>query len=56
MAAALATAMDLEKPGKVPANPPLSSLGLTVEPDRLQFDVWIPVAELKALVKERNHE
>ncbi len=51
LAAALATAADLEKPGKVPANPPLSTVALTIEEDRLQCDVWLPLAELKAIAK-----
>jgi hypothetical protein len=47
MAMALANGADLEKPGKLPANPPLSSLTLTVDADRLQVDLWIPAAEAK---------
>jgi hypothetical protein len=47
MATALARGDDLEKPGKLPANPPLSSLTLTVDADRLQVDFWVPGAEAK---------
>ena len=50
-AVALATAADLEKPGTVPANPPLSMAALTVAEDRLGCECWLPVPELKVLVK-----
>lgn len=43
----LLTAMDLEKPRKVAARLPLSSATLSVEPDRLQVDIWLPAAEIK---------
>lgn len=48
---ALATAADLEKPGKLPASPPLSTFALTTERDRVQLDVWVPLAEIKMLVQ-----
>jgi hypothetical protein len=51
LAYALATAADLEKPGKLPANPPLSTAALTIEQDRLQGDLWLPLAELKEIVR-----
>ena len=51
MAYALATATDLEKPGKLPANPPLTTAALTVEQDRLQADLWLPLAELKEIIR-----
>lgn len=51
MGIALATAADLEKPGKVAANPPLTTIALTVEEDRLQGDLWLPIPEIKVIVK-----
>ena len=39
----------LPKPGKL--GPPLSSVTLSVEPDRVQADIWMPPAEIKVLLK-----
>lgn len=43
---ALWTAAGLQRPADKPS---LSSLALTVEPDLLQLDVWMPAAEFKIL-------
>jgi hypothetical protein len=51
MVAALAAAGDLETPAKLPAHPPLTSLALAIEPDRLQVDVWVPLEEVKVIMK-----
>ena len=48
---ALAKATDLEKPGQIKPGEALSSVALTVEPDRLRLDLWIPSAEFKAISK-----
>lgn len=52
MGIVLATAADLEKPGKVAANPPLTTVALIVEEDRLQCDLWLPVQEIKVIAKQ----
>ena len=46
---ALWTAADLEKPDTVKPGAKLTSVALTVEPDRMQLDVWIPASEFKVL-------
>ncbi len=51
MLVALAKAADLEKPGKVAANPPLTTVAFTVEEDRLQCELWLPIAEIKVIAK-----
>ncbi|MBI1913595.1 MAG: hypothetical protein HYS12_02390 [Planctomycetes bacterium] len=50
-AGALAAAEDLEKPGKIRPGETLTSVALTVEPDRLQIDYWLPISEFKAVLK-----
>ncbi|HKB42085.1 MAG TPA: hypothetical protein VKD72_37005 [Gemmataceae bacterium] len=50
-ASALATAADLEKPGKIKPGDTFSSGALTVELDRMQFDGWLPISEFKAVLK-----
>jgi hypothetical protein len=49
--AALKAAEDLEKPGKIRPGETLTSFALTVEPDRLQIDYWLPISEFKAVLK-----
>jgi hypothetical protein len=47
--------LSLIEPGAVPpAGPtsPLTSLGLSIEPDQLQLDVWIPISEVRILAKK----
>lgn len=51
MVAMLATAGDLEAPAKLAANPPLTSLALSIESDRLQVDIWVPIEEVKIITK-----
>jgi hypothetical protein len=48
-ASALVKAADLEKPGKLPAQAALTTVALTVEEDRVQCDLWMPVPELRAV-------
>jgi hypothetical protein len=48
---ALLTAADLKQPA---GNPALSSFALTVEPDLLQLDFWLPPSEFKALRNEKT--
>jgi hypothetical protein len=51
MAINLATAADLEKPSKVPLDAP-TSMTVSIEPDRVQLDLWIPLSEIKAITEE----
>jgi hypothetical protein len=51
MALALMAAEDLDKPAKA-ADLPLSIVTLSVEPDRVQADIWLPMEEVKVLLKE----
>ncbi len=47
-------------PGGAQVAPPgqktsaLSSVGLSVEPDQLQLDVWMPISEIRILAKQAN--
>jgi len=54
-ALALAHAEDLAGQGTPPSQGlALTSFALTVEPDRLQADVWVPTSEVKAVAKEQK--
>ncbi len=46
-----ATEDDWKELTKAGASRPVSSVAITVDPDRLQLDLWIPVKELKVLTK-----
>lgn len=48
----LMRADDLKQPKLVVGAPSLTSLALTVEPERMQFDMRLSAADVKALVKE----
>ncbi|HEV3261918.1 MAG TPA: hypothetical protein VG013_34020 [Gemmataceae bacterium] len=51
----LAHAEDLAGQGTKPQkSPALTSFALTVEPDRLQADIWLPASEVKAIAKEQK--
>jgi hypothetical protein len=50
-ALALQKAEDLKKPEAFGADQPMTSLGVTVGPERLQLDIWLPSAELTVLLK-----
>lgn len=52
MILALANAEDLARPGDLPKNAPLSTIALTVEPERVQLDFFLPTAEIKSLSKQ----
>jgi len=54
-ALALAHAEDLAgQVTKLRPGPAFTSFALTVEPDRLQADIWMPASEVKAIVKENK--
>jgi hypothetical protein len=40
--------------GKRPEAPSLTSVGLTIRAERLQLDLWVPVAEIKAVAREQG--
>jgi hypothetical protein len=50
-AAALLRAADLAKPGAFRPGETFSSVALSVEPDRVQLDVWVPSKEFKGIAK-----
>lgn len=48
---ALVNATDISKPEQFKPDAPVSSIALTVDPDRLQIDAFLPISEIKAMVK-----
>ncbi len=50
-AVGLIRAADLDKPGAIKAGESLSSVALTVEPDRLELSFWLPSAEFKVVAR-----
>ena len=51
---ALKHADDLKSGKAAGPSASLTSVALTVDPDRLQLDAWIPSAEFKVVVKEQG--
>jgi hypothetical protein len=51
---ALMRAEDLKEGRPAPGGPSLTSFALTVAPERLQLDVWVPATEIKAVAKEQG--
>jgi hypothetical protein len=51
---ALITAPKDNRPPPAKGDKSMTSFALTVEPNRLQLDIWVPTAEVKAVVKKRG--